>query len=315
MQLTRHRVLIGVAIFLLLVAGFAALAWRQEVGNRASPFPTVIPHEAIAEVSSPIERRDAKLIEQVWVPPGWFRRGSDTRKDFWHARADETPQHDVYISRGYWLDKYEVSNAAFAAFAAAGGYERPEYWSVEGWKWKGVQMGPARPVEPGFEDPDQPRCWITWFEAEAYARWRRGRLPSEAEWEYAARGRGSTIYPCGDEWDASRAHTSEAGVWRTRSIGSFPSGKSWCGAHDLCGNVHEWTADWLDPLSYRTAERNDPRGPETGSLRLIRGGSFGGPRSSARSTRRMGRDPTQPSHAIGIRLATDGEPPATGRNQ
>ncbi len=313
--ITRRRVLIAALILSLSAAGLVVLIWRQEVGNRFAPLPTAIPAGTLTEISPTVERRDAQGIQQVWVPPGWFRRGSDPRRDFWYARADETPQHDVHITRGFWLDKYEVTNASFAAFVAAGAYERPELWREQGWQWKGARRTPARPVEPGFEDSDQPRSWITWFEAEAYARWRGGRLPTEAEWEYAARGPASSIYPWGDEWDDARAHTSESGLWQTRPVGSFLRGVSWCGAHDLCGNVHEWTADWFDPLGYRFAPCADPSGPESGRARSLRGGSFGGPRSSARSARRMDRDPTQPSLAIGIRVVTDSATPAPDKSR
>jgi hypothetical protein len=123
-------------VLILLVTALATVAWRQEVGDRRPPLPTMLAAAEATDRPSPIMRLDPHGIEQVWVSPGWFRRGSDPRRDFWHARADETPQHDVHITRGFWLDRYEVTNAAFGPFVSDGGYRRREYWCDEGWTWK-----------------------------------------------------------------------------------------------------------------------------------------------------------------------------------
>ncbi len=140
-------------------------------------------------------RIDAFGVEQVWVPPGSFLMGTldtgDLDPPSWAANElkSEQPQHQVTLTQGYWIDKYEVTNAAFAAFVEAGGYENQDLWSEAGWGWLKKQNITRLPFNCRSADtPDHPRVCITWFEAEAYAHWRGGRLPTEAEWEFAARG-------------------------------------------------------------------------------------------------------------------------------
>jgi formylglycine-generating enzyme required for sulfatase activity len=286
------------------VVSCASVAFYQEVGIRQSPLPSEIPFQNrdFARVST--RRIDGRGVSQVWVPAGWFRRGSDPATDFWHARVDETPQHDVEISSGFWIDENEVTNAAYEQFVADGGYQRRELWTNEGWAWKGDRSKPGVPVEPGFDGALQPRVWISWHEADAYSKWRGGRLPTEAEWEYAARGPNSSIYPWGNDWEEGRARVSHGGLRVSVPAGSHPSGVSWCGANDMAGNAWEWTGDWYDAKAYVGSVRVDPVGPSSGAERSIRGGSCGGPPASARSARRAGRPPHQPSHAVGLRVVT-----------
>lgn len=289
----------------LALATLARLSWRQEVGQRANPRPSSITPAMQANSNPPKrERHDMFGVPQVWVAPGWFRRGADPSRQFW-ARAEETPEHDVHLPQGFWMDVFEVTNARFTEFVQAGGYARREIWSDEGWAWKGARTGPEAPPREGFSEPQQPRAWIIFHEADAYARWRGGRLPTEAEWEYAARGPSGSLYPWGDRWDKNLANTSELGRERPLPIGSFPGGRSWCGAQDLCGNVWEWTADLFEPDAYADALPTNPCGRAGGMERVLRGGSWGGPRASARATRRGHRAPEQPSLAIGFRVVSD----------
>ncbi len=143
-------------------------------------------------------RRDAKGVEQVWVPAGSFLMGTDdaTIEELkaldppkWVAKEfeSERPQHRVRLTEGFWIDKHEVTYAAFEAFVDAGGYTTASYWSEGGRAWLATQRIESLPAPCPGEQPDYPRRCVTWFEAEAYARWRGGRLPTEAEWEYAAR--------------------------------------------------------------------------------------------------------------------------------
>src|SRR5690606_34310947 len=114
---------------------------------------------------------------------------------------------------------------------------------------------------------DHPKVCITWYEAEAYASWRGGRLPTEAEWEFAARGADSLIYPWGNEWDTTLANVEESeGLM---PVGSYPDGVSWVGAQDMAGNAMEWVADWLGS-SYRGLldQTENPTGPETGRIKV-----------------------------------------------
>jgi len=188
-------------------------------------------------------RRDAKGIEQVWVPPGSFLMGTDdaTLQELralsppaWVLKEfdSERPQHPVRLTEGYWIDKYEVTNAAFAAFVDAGGYTTPAYWSDAGRVWLGTQRVDALPAACPGERPDEPRRCVTWYEAEAYARWRGGRLPTEAEWEYAARGPESRRYPWGDAFDpaldwASGATLARMCVFALWEIANAPAAPRW----------------------------------------------------------------------------------------
>ena len=157
------------------------------------------------------ERTDASGITQVWVPAGTFTMGSDDTTltpPVWakDEAAAERPAHEVAISQGFWIDRTEATNAAFKAFADAGGYTNRGLWSEKGWTWLGLQNPASLPKPCAGEGADLPRACITWFEAEAYAKWRGGSLPTEAQWEFAARGPESRVYPWGDAWDPAKAN-------------------------------------------------------------------------------------------------------------
>ena len=154
-------------------------------------------------------RMDSKGIEQVWISSGSFLMGSSDS-----AAADvvaghppawvlgelpsEQPRHEVRLTAGYWFDKYEVTNQAYQRFVSDSGYYKSENWSAAGKAWLASQLISALPLTTGSEVPNQPRVNVTWYEAEAYANWRGGHLPTEAEWEFAARGPNSLIYPWGN---------------------------------------------------------------------------------------------------------------------
>jgi iron(II)-dependent oxidoreductase len=178
---------------------------------------------------------------------------------------------------------------------------------------EGHAPGPdSTPAE--FSDPRQPRTWVTAFEADAYARWRGGRLPTEAQWEYAARGPQSTIYPWGDEWDVSRANVGGSGRRRTVAVDDDEKGVSWCGAYHMAGNVREWTSDWYVEDLCRTHVPRDPVGPPAAPERSVRGGSYAStgsrflwfdfPPDSARAARRSAVAPTHRSVALGMRVVS-----------
>jgi formylglycine-generating enzyme required for sulfatase activity len=263
--------------------------------------PTPEPSHALGDT-----RRDSRGIEQVWVPPGSFMMGSDGGDGLfvpqWAARepASEAPQHRVEITTGFWLDKFEVTNAAFQAFIDDGGYEHETYWSLEGWDWLSHQIvKPPRDCEGSA--PDQPRACITWFEAEAYANWRGGRLPTEAEWEYAARGPESLIFPWGNTWNPALANVVDS--QGSLPVGSFPGGASWVGSLDMSGNLMEWVADWLDVHYYETSPIQDPPGPESGFRKVEKGGWWGSVPFVARASYRHFEDPPEyQDHHIGVRI-------------
>jgi formylglycine-generating enzyme required for sulfatase activity len=231
--------------------------------------------------------------------------GSNPQQDP-KAQPNEQPQHEVCITKGFWLDQYEVTNAAYQEFIANKGYTRRELWSDAGGQWKGNRTQPKN-IEK-FTDPQQPRVGINWYEAEAYAKWRGGRLPTEAEWEYAARGSKGTIYPWGNTYEIGRANVNETsinGQWRERTlpVGSFPNGRSWVGAYDMAGNVWEWTSTWYDANYYQRRIKNDPLGSERGELRVARGSSWYLDAANARSVTRRDR-PFVLETVSGIRIVS-----------
>jgi formylglycine-generating enzyme required for sulfatase activity len=284
------------------------------------PSPTITPEpsstptrDVVIVTPLPLQARlDEKGIEQVWVPAGSFMIGTSeedaqallaiTPVPNWlqYALDRERPQHEVRIQEGFWLDRFEVTNTAFQAFIDDKGYEKTEYWSEAGWKWLSKQSAGTRPKQAGSK-PNLPRNNVTWYEAEAYAHWRGGRLPTEAEWEYAARGPDALIYPWGNEFDASLCNVVQSSG--LKPVGSYPRGSSWVNAMDMAGNVMEWVQDWYDIDYYKLTVRDDPLGPETGQVKVEKGGWFTGPRGAARSAYGHYEDPpTYSDDHIGFRI-------------
>ena len=260
-------------------------------------------------------RKDAHDVGQVWVPGGVFTMGSEpgsATPTSWAVAtfASEHPAHEVHLTRGYWIDTTEVTVESFAAFKAAGGYQDQALWSEKGWAWLQTKTGTdlpevctALPLKP-----DWPQVCVTWYEAEAYAHWRGGRLPTEAEWEFAARGPESSVYPWGNEYDAKKANLD--GGTGPVAVGSYPAGASWVGAQDMAGNAMEWVADWWSDTYYAESPLNDPTGPDLGVIKIEKGGWWGPDGDSGafvgRAAFRLDEDmPTYQDHHIGFRIVTD----------
>jgi formylglycine-generating enzyme required for sulfatase activity len=257
-------------------------------------------------------RIDSKGIEQVWVPAGSFLMGTDDATiaqleaqnppSFVLAGLEsERPQHRITLTRGYWIDRFEVTNESFAAFVADGGYDKRAYWSADGLAWLDRQTSPGTAdICLGDLPKDPVRC-VTWYEAEAYARWRGGRLPTEAEWEYAARGPQSLRYPWGSEWDPTRCNVVDSAG--PVPVGSYPKGASWVGAHDMAGNAMEWVQDWMGDGYYGISPANDPTGPASGTQKIEKGGWWGSNLFVARSAYRHFEDgPDYQDGHIGFRI-------------
>jgi formylglycine-generating enzyme required for sulfatase activity len=277
------------------------------------------------------QRLDARGVAQVWVPGGTFIAGSteaqadaayhnclDIYPDMCleHEYTAELFQHEVTLTYGYWIDQYEVTNAAYDAFVEDGGYMQREYWSEDGWRWKGRRTGP-NDCPRDLLEPEMPRSCVTWYEADAYARWRGGALPTEAEWEYAARGVDGRLYPWGDDFEGTFLNYCDAvcpNVWRDlpyddgyrriAPVGSYPDGQSWVGAYDMAGNVWEWTADWYDALYHQSGETSDPTAPNRGIEKVLRGGSWNMPFLFSRTAYRDGVLPDSWSGIIGFRVVS-----------
>jgi formylglycine-generating enzyme required for sulfatase activity len=179
----------------------------------------------------------------VLIPAGPFTMGLSDKHFL--AEEHEKPQRQVYLP-DFWIDVYPVTNVRFALFLAAGGYDRPELWNEEGWDWK-CRRRMRRPSmwgQAGWDGPDQPVAGVSWYEADAYARWAGRRLPTDAEWEKAARGTDGRRYPWGDDWPTADLANFGLMIGRTTPVGLYPGGVSPYGCHDMAGNVNNWISDW-----------------------------------------------------------------------
>jgi formylglycine-generating enzyme required for sulfatase activity len=156
---------------------------------------------------------DPKGVAMVYVPAGKFLMGSNDNDD-------EKPRHEVAIVQGFWLDLTPVTNEMYGRFVKEGGYESHEFWTDAGWRWvqKEKKAGPTDYNE--FTDPQQPRVGVSWYGAYAYCRWRGGRLPTEAEWEWAARGPENRIYPWGNTFDVNRVVCEQNSGDKTALVGT-----------------------------------------------------------------------------------------------
>ena len=262
---------------------------------------------------------DYELVE---IPAGAFLMG-DRKGD-----RNERPEHRVYLD-GYKMGVHPVTNAQYGRFVEAGGYEEREFWTPEGWDWKVKHFTtlPAFWHDERWNKPDHPVLGVSWYESLAFSRWAGLRLPTEAEWEHAARGEKRRSYPWGDEWDHEKAccaeywahkdlHTYEEWdleFWekyledrddRTKEVGSFPEGASPFGCLDMAGNVWEWVEDWYGP--YPATAQVDPRGPREGKGRVARGGSWGAHVRECRATARIELPPQTRGGAVGFRLCVSG---------
>lgn len=323
-KVPRHALAAALASVLVACGGTASPT-PAPTGAPATDAPLTIPPAtnppvttAPTAVSSPARdpgaaRTDAKGVGQVWVPGGTFTMGSDAGSatpPSWAVAtfASEHPAHEVRLTRGYWIDTTEVTVASFAAFKDAGGYQDQSNWSEQGWIWlQGVGSLPL-PSPCLAQQPDEPQVCVTWYEAQAYAHWRGGRLPTEAEWEFAARGPESRVYPWGDAFKAANANLD--GGTGPVAVGGYPDGASWIGALDMAGNAMEWVADWWSDSYYAEGPGNDPTGPELGVIKIEKGGWWGPADNAgafvARVAFRLDEDfPTYQDHHIGFRIVTD----------
>lgn len=228
-------------------------------------------------------------VPMIYIPAGSFLMGNNGSEPY--SLAWELPQHWVDLS-GYYIGKYEVTRGQYRAFMNAGGYSNSSYWSTAGWNWK-VSTSRTEPYywavnqdwsdyhdEPFTQTDNHPVVGVSYYEAEAFCNWAGGHLPTEAQWEKAARWTGSypNVYPWGNSWNAEKCnnmgdHNIAAGggynQYQTAPVGSYPSGASPYGCQDMAGNVWEWCQDWLksypggsSPFDY------------TNSCRATRGGGW-----------------------------------------
>jgi formylglycine-generating enzyme required for sulfatase activity len=196
----------------------------------------------------------------VLIPDGPFWMGSDARDGVVGVEVgvDELPRHRVTLP-AYYIDRYEVTNAQYARFIeATGSTYLPAPW---------------RERDALRQEPNHPVSDTDWYDADTYCRWAGKRLPTEAEWEKAARGPDGAAYPWGGVFSRDHANTLEAGLGWSRPVGSYPAGASVYGVEDLIGNVWEWTSSWYEPYPGSTLTRS----AFGRTNRVLRGGSWGVP--------------------------------------
>ncbi|MCY3020615.1 MAG: formylglycine-generating enzyme family protein [Planctomycetota bacterium] len=267
-------------------------------------------------------------MELVLVPAGEFTMGDNS------GGAEEKPAHKVKISKPYYIGKFHVTVAQFRAFADATKYvteaeKSNRGWSVKDGTWQ--EMNGIAWRTPGFKQEDNhPVCVITWNDAQEFCRWvgkltgRKVCLPTEAQWEYAARGPKSPKYPWGDKWDGTKANHADV-TWRkspaavqdwgsstdndgfawTAPVGSYKDNASWCGAYDMAGNVWERVEDFFNDNYYQESPAVDPKGPGTGGARVLRGGSWNHGPGGCRAANRHKHDPGSRDAGVGFRVALD----------
>jgi formylglycine-generating enzyme required for sulfatase activity len=223
----------------------------------------------------------------VLIPAGEFTMGANG----WVYT--EQPVHHVYLD-AFKLDVHKITTSQYAKFLEATGRNQP-------YKWEEVILE---------RDGDRPVVGVDWHDADAYCRWEGKRLPTEAEWEKAARGIDGRLYPWGNEKPTSQHANFGKDEWEGYETLSpkmyLAAGRSPYGIYDLAGNAWEWVADWMESSYYETSPNRNPVGPSSGQTKVIRGGSWGDDPATIRSTARFGSDPAKKDNVTGFRCALNG---------
>jgi formylglycine-generating enzyme required for sulfatase activity len=308
--------LVGGAVVVAVLL-LALLAWNINGGlsapvtNTPEP-PTAEPTPLPATVET--EVAPGVTMEFVEVPAGRFLMGSSDEDK--PTDVDEHPQHELTLPT-YYIGKTEVTNAQFRPFVEGDGYTNPAYWSDDGWAWREENniTQPSLWNDTEWNGNSQPVVGISWYEAVAYANWvsaqtgQEFRLPTEAEWEKAARGTDGQIYPWGNQApDETRANFGKA-VGHTTPVGSYPAGASPYGALDMAGNAWEWTATrWRKEYPYEV-ENEWTEGYLAGTDgRIARGGSWFNDQMYVRGANRNGiedlGDRGNSNGSFGVRLSS-----------
>lgn len=213
--------------------------------------------------------------------------GCDEKTDT-QCESDEKPGRTVYLD-AYSIGTYEVTVADYRLCVEAGACSDKSLTDDGSCNW-------------GKKDKDNhPINCVDWDQARTYCHWTGKRLPTEAEWEKAARGKEDRrMYPWGDSWDAKNTNTSVSG---TVAVGSYAAGVSPYGVHDMAGNVWEWAQDWYDTDYYKQGGKRNPRGPDTGTSRVLRGGSWLNAAWNVRVAYRRWGEPGRGVVHVGFRCA------------
>ena len=313
MELVRRWLLIGACLLVCVTVG---------VGQGQPPPPWRQPGKAGQQITGP----DGAPL--VWVLAASFAMGSSSDESRYRIVelyatgriADEQPVHQVTLD-GFWIQKMEVTNAQYARFLTEHGSNK----DAQGHELldladTGCEIGlrdGTYAVAAGRED--HPVVEVTWYGAKAYAEHYSMALPTEAQWEYAARGPDGRRFPWGNRWEAgSLCWRYNAGppsevFGATSPVKSFPDGASWCGALNMAGNAKEWCRDWYDPHYYAQAPTHNPTGsvtppgPDDHATRVCRGGGYSDDADECRSGSRSYFPPDQCHDYYGFRCVVNCE--------
>lgn len=257
--------------FLTLLLGAACASAPAPAATPVPPAPTVMPANSVTANAqwTPVIR-EFNGIPMVQVPPGCFMMGHDA------GRRNERPAHEICFSAPYWIDQTEMTNA---------------------------QVGSTG----NFPGDNRPRENLTWFEAVEFCAVRGARLPSEAEWEYAARGPDSLIYPWGNTLNPQALIFDQNSGGQTADVGSRPAGVSWVGAHDMSGNVLEWVSSQYRRYPYNAHDGRENLS-DTTALRVYRSGWGSYIDFGVSAAKRFYADPNYRDWFIGFRCARDFQP-------
>lgn len=229
-------------------------------------------------------------LEYVWIPAGSFQMGcvpSDSK-----GGLEEKPRHRIVVSSGFWISSTAVTVRAYREYC----------------KKARAKMPKPPDSDSSWQRNDHPIENVSWNDAKAYCEWAGGRLPTEAEWEYAARGGMSgRIYPWGNNLSRRDANYANDPKWKgTSPVREYPP--NGLGLYDMVGNVREWCSDWYSAQYYRNSPQSDPKGPSEGTYRVLRGGAWSSPPNSIRVSYRIRSLSDDSIVGIGVRCVLDSPP-------
>ena len=291
-SLKNRRLVILLAVILFFVLAVLAL---YKIPSPVSDVLQPQVRKVRAEIASydwgvaipvkPVESRvsSADGMTEVLVPAGQFRMGTDEK-----GVQKNRPAHLVEVS-AFWIDQTEVSNAMYALCVAAGTCPLP-----------------AAGQNPFYGDSkydNYPVVYVTWDAADTYCRWAGRRLPTDAEWEKAARGTDGRIYPWGNNPPDMSLANYNLNIGGALPVDRYPLGASPYGALNMAGNVREWVSDWFHEFYYLVAPQVDPQGPPETGRKSLRGGSYLDDANEMRVFNRFDHEPNSPGENRGFRCA------------
>lgn len=316
---SRRRLCVVSALAAVVIAGCQSVTASSQAQRAGPPSDAVPAPEGMEYLGKNAQGcheyrnvKDGSVM--VLIPTGKFEMG----KDRWGVGPRP---HQVYLD-AYLFGKTELTVGQFRQFVKETGYRTQAEASSGALEWTGSKWDDrtgANWRNPHFNQGDNhPVVCVSWNDAAAYCRWAGMRLPTEAEWERGARGTDARTWPWGNTWDGSRCNCADKnasflgseqneddGFAATAPVGSYPAGASPYGLLDMAGNAEEWCADWHDDKYYQKGENRNPRGPTSGIMRVMRGGSFAHTRGSALGTHRDCHTPSHGWSFTGFRCARD----------